>query len=340
MAIKDKISQLQQHTRRVKITKHSLPIFAFLITSLIIVWPLLNQNKDKFTLAVPSTGESSHQIEMENLRFFGINDKNFPMTLQTPKVQKDPKRPEWAKMQKPIATYQMEQGDILTMTTPYALIDQQKQIVFFEDRLSGKTDAGYQFKTSQVMCDYTKGTADTNSPVSVSGPAGQINAQGLTLSNRGDLILFKKKATAVVKNKNENIHISALNGIQIDQKKKTIVAEKSAQIRQKDITVKADKLILFYTDNKKDRIQKIEAYNNVQMDNTKQIMTGNFGIYTPATKQGKMTGNVVIKQDGHYMKGDTATLDLVTGKNNLTAKQRITGQLIPNQIKENTNEHK
>ena len=37
------LNQLQKHTRRVLITKRTLPVFAFLIIVMIIVWPLFKE---------------------------------------------------------------------------------------------------------------------------------------------------------------------------------------------------------------------------------------------------------------------------------------------------------
>ena len=100
------LEKLTQHSRRVLITKRSLPVFAFLIASLIIVWPLFNQTKDKFTLAVADPNKGGAHIEMENVRFFGLNNKKMPMTLKTPQVKEEKNNPELARMIKPVATYQ------------------------------------------------------------------------------------------------------------------------------------------------------------------------------------------------------------------------------------------
>lgn len=327
------LEKIKQHSRRVLITKRSLPVFAFLMASLIITWPFFNQNKDKFTLAVPAPDQLGAKVEMENLRFFGLNEKKLPMTLQAPSMKEDPKNPELAKMQKPVATYKMNQGDTLLIKSPYALVDQKKQTVFFEDRVFGTTDSNYVIKASQILFDYNTGTADSDSPVSVVGPDGRMNAQGVWMANKGDLILFKKKATTMIKNKNNKIHVSAKDGIQIDQKQKTITAKQEAIAIQDEVTLKADKLILYYTDNTNNRIQKIEAFGHVRMDNKKQTMTGQEGFYHPQTNKAEMRGNVVLSQGMHHLKSDKAVLNLKTGESDLISNKRITGQLMPNHLK-------
>lgn len=323
--------KLKQHSRRVLITKRSLPIFAFLVASLILAWPLFSPHKEKFTLAVAPLDKRNTKIAMENLRFFGLNEKKLPMTLKTPKIQEEKRNV--AKMIKPIGTYQFDNEDILTMNSPYALIDKKGQTVFFEDRISGKTESKYVIQASQVLFDYDQGTADSNSPVRITGPAGKLNAQGVWMADKGNLILFKKKSTAQIKNDKGPVHVSAAQGIQIDQKEKTITAMEQAKVTQNEMTLKADKIILFYTDNKKERIREIQAFGHVQIDNKKQTMTGNEGTYHPKTKISTMTGNVLLRQGSHSIRGDKATLNLATGKSDLISKERITGTIMPDALK-------
>ena len=137
----------------------------------------------------------------------------------------------------------------------------------------------------------------------------------------------------LINNKKSPIHLYATDGIQIDQKEQTITAITNAKATQEQITIKADKLILHYTDNKKERIDQIEAIGHVVADNKKQTIQGEKGLYNPKTNIIQMNQNVVLNQNGNFMKGDQATLNLATGKSDLTASGRITGQILPNQIK-------
>jgi len=331
-----RLMQIKQHSRRVLITKRSLPVFAFLIIALIVIWPQFSQHKEKFSLAVPTNGKQT-QVEMENLRFFGMNNKKLPMTLNTPSVHQIEDINDKVRMEKPVGTYQMSSGDVMTLTAPYALINQNQEQIFFEDRINIKTDSGYIGKTSQVLCDYNQGTADGDSPISISGPAGKLNAQGIWMADKGNLILFKKKATAVIKNKKQNITVSAVSGIQVDQSVKTITAMDQVKVVQGNEIMTADKAVLYYTDNKNDRIQRIESFGHVVIDNKKQKISGDKGIYNSQTKIAEIEGNVVITQGGHKMQGNKAIINMETGKSELIS-DRIKGQLLPGDIKGEKNE--
>ena len=139
-----KLNQLQKHTRRVLITKRTLPVFAFLLTALIIIWPIFKEQKDSFSLAISSnSSQKGTKMDMENIRFFGLNTKKFLMTLATPTVKEIDSTTHQLRMENPVATYQMATNEILTIETAYALIFQDKEILSFDDKINLTSSSGY-----------------------------------------------------------------------------------------------------------------------------------------------------------------------------------------------------
>ncbi|MGN0919412.1 MAG: LPS export ABC transporter periplasmic protein LptC [Alphaproteobacteria bacterium] len=328
------LNQLQKHTRRVLITKRTLPVFAFLLAALIIVWPLFKDQKDSFSLGVSTSNPTKGaKMDMENLRFFGLNTKKLPMTLTTPIVKEIDPTTHQLRMEKPVATYQMANQEVLTAQTPYALIFQENETVLFEDKIKITSASGYKANTSKVLCDYTQGTADSDEKIAIKGPAGTLDAKGLWMADKGNLILFKKQVKATIYQKNEQIKLSSQEGVQIDQIKKTLTTLGKATVYHQGNVLEADKMIAYYTNDKKNQVEKVVALGNVSINNGKQKMTGDTGTYTPASKQILMEGNVVLSQGNNKVKGDKATLNLKTGESDLKAAGRIKGQLIPTQLR-------
>ena len=328
------LNQLQKHTLRVLITKRTLPVFAFLLTALIIVWPLFKEQKEAFSLGISSgtTGKGT-KVDMENIRFFGLNTKKLPITLTSPMVKEIDKQTHQLRMETPIATYQMANNEVLTATTPYALIFQDKETLFFEDKVDATSSSGYKANTSRVTCDYNQGTADSDTPVNIVGPTGKMDAKGLWMAEKGNLILFKKDVKATIYQKKEQIKVNSPDGAQVDQIKKTLTTLGKTTIYHQGNVLKANQMIAYYTDDKNNQIEKVIALGNVSIDNGKQKMTGEKGTYYPATKKIFMEENVVLSQGSNQVKGNKATLDLITGESDLKSTGRIKGQLIPNQLK-------
>ena len=329
-----KLNQLQKHTRRVLITKRTLPVFAFLLTALIIIWPIFKEQKDSFSLAISSnSSQKGTKMDMENIRFFGLNTKKFPMTLATPTVKEIDSTTHQLRMENPVATYQMATNEILTIETAYALIFQDKEILSFDDKINLTSSSGYHANSSKVVCDFTQGTADSNEAVFINGPAGNLNAKGLWMAEKGNLILFKKDVHSTINQGKEKIKIFSPEGIQIDQIQKTLTTLGKTTIYHQGNTLKSDKMVAYYTNDKNNKIEKIIATGHVSVDNGKQRITGNAGTYYPSTKKIFMEENVVLSQGDNMLKGDKVSLDLISGESDLKSSGRIKGQLIPNQLK-------
>ena len=329
-----RFNQLQKHTRRVLITKRTLPVFAFLLTTLIVVWPVFKKQSESFSLVSASdSSQKGAKMDMENIRFFGLNTKKMPMSLTSPIIKEIDPATHQLRMENPVATYQTSTKETLTIKSPYALIFQDKETVFFEDKISVTSSSGYKAITSKVTCDYTKGTADSDEDVSITGSAGSLTAKGLWLADKGNLILFKKQVQSLINKGKEKIKISSPEGGQLDKVKKTLTTLGKTTVYHQGNILKSDKMIAYYTDNKNNKVEKVVATGNVSVDNGKQKMTGDKGTYYPATRKMFMEGNVVLSQGDNVVTGDKANLDLMSGESDLKSSGRIKGQLIPTQLK-------
>jgi len=205
--------------------KTCLPIFAFLLAATILIWPALVEQKDKFSLAVkPQTTIKGAKIDMEKVRFYSVDSRNQPITVVASTIKETNPEKEIVTLSEPIAQYKMNNGVILTAKTPYGLAFQKEEYLYLEDRVITTSDNGYTMYSSKVICDYNKGTLDSDEPVDIKGPAGALNAEGFFVFNKGDNIDFKKKTKTLIVQPKENVDIFSDNGLKIDQKKRTITA--------------------------------------------------------------------------------------------------------------------
>ena len=254
--------------------------------------------------------------------------------MTTPIIKEINPETHQLRMDAPVATYQMANNEILTGQTPYAFVFQDKEILFFEDKIDITSTSGYQIVTSKVTCDYKAGTAESDEAISIQGPAGNVHAKGIRMINKGNLILFKKDVLATIYQKKEKIKVTAPEGAQVNQEQKTLTTLGKTTVYHQGNILTADKMSAYYTDNKNNRIEKVIATGNVSVNNGKQHMTGEKGTYYPAKRQILMEGNVVLSQGNHRITGEKATLDLVTGESDLKTSGRIKGQFIPHELKE------
>ncbi|MBQ3695894.1 MAG: hypothetical protein II938_02870 [Alphaproteobacteria bacterium] len=327
---------LKKHARRVLIFKHALPVFAFLLTGLIIVWPLLTPEKERFDLPIQKSDIKTPSVDMENVRFHAQDDKNRTVTVTAESVKEIQPEGQVARLEKPIGVYTLADGDILTNKTTYGLAYQTDKYFLFNQPITTTSKSGYIAHSQHVKATYD-GVLDSDYPVDIKGPAGTLNAHGMHLEDKGNLIDFKGKTNSKINLKQGKMTVRTADGLYINRVHKTVTGKKNVYIKHEENTLTADKVILYYTEDKNNRIQRIDAMGHVVLDNGKNKITGDQGTYNPLTEVMEMTGNVRLYQGKSFVVGEKATLNMKTGESHLLTKEqkgRIKGTLDPTDLKD------
>ncbi|MBO7243990.1 MAG: LPS export ABC transporter periplasmic protein LptC [Alphaproteobacteria bacterium] len=285
-----RLLKIKIHSRRVFIFKRCLPIFAFLLASMMLVWPAFVEHKEKFSVAVP-TAESIQggDVDMENVRFFSKDKRNNPMNIVAVSVQEIDPEKKILKLNDPKATYKTADNILLTSVSAYGLAFQNEKYLYFEKEILSTTDTGYEAVSEKVTYDYDKNTISSDFPVFIKGPSGMLRGEGFFITDKGEKLNFKgntktllfetekkipevkeltfdKQESYFKKNKN-SVMVTSEDGLIIDQMGKTITAKKNAHVYREKDHVKAEKIILTYKKDEynKNQVVKAEAYQNAQV---------------------------------------------------------------------------
>ena len=326
---------LKKHTRRVLIFKHALPIFAFLLTGIIIAWPLLTPEKERFDLPIQKSNTKIPSMDMENVRFFAQDNKNQTMSVKAETVKEIDSEQQIARMEKPVGVYTLSDGDILTSNTSYGLVHQKDKYFFFDQPVTTVSKSGYTANSKNIKATYD-GIIDSDTTIKIVGPAGKLKAQGVHLQNKGNLIDFKGKTNSQIKLKDGIMTITTANGLYMDRTQKTVTGKKDVHVRHEKNLLTADTVVLYYTEDKNNRVRKIQAKGNVVLDNGQNKITGDYGEYDPLSEEMEMIGNVRLYQGNSFVEGQKAILNMKTGESrllNTKQQDRIKGTLSPNDLK-------
>lgn len=294
-----RLLKIKIHSRRVSIFKRSLPIFAFLLAGVMIVWPALNEQNDKFAKTLPSKETlKGGKTDMEQVRFFSKDTKQNPITVVAKTVRETDSSRQIVFMEQPDVVYKMADGTILTGVTPFGLAFQQEKYLYFEEQVDAQTDTGYFAVSDKVICEYSAGTIGSDSDIFIKGPAGMLKANGFFVKDKGSYIYFKGYTDTLLfqnditipdvknltfkqqkkywdENKN-NVYITSSNGLVINQQEQTITALKDVRVLQENNVLEAPKIVLNYLKEpgKKVLMKKITAYEGVTATQEKQKVTG------------------------------------------------------------------
>lgn len=127
----------------------------------------------------------------------------------------------------------------------------------------------------------------------------------------------------------------------VNLKEEVGILEEDASVKERTNTLFGEKITAFLkTDEEgKQHLKHVEAEENVRIKTLSDEVFGDKAVYTVATEQSVITGNVKIIHNGVEMKGEKATTNMKTGISTLEGNSsgqngRIRGTFFPTILKE------
>ncbi len=124
---------------------------------------------------------------------------------------------------------------------------------------------------------------------------------------------------------------SSIGDIYIESKNLDIdIATKKAEffdnvvVKQGDIKVSTDKLIIFFKNNE---VKKIDFLNNVKFQMRDKLILGDKAEYTKNDNTLKIIDNVIYKGDNSEINGDIFTYNLKTKVSKLSSKKKFDNKI-------------
>ncbi len=118
---------------------------------------------------------------------------------------------------------------------------------------------------------------------------------------------------------NQPIEITA-DSLEVQQANQIAIFEGNVQVVQGEIRMRAAKLMVHYADKNQSEsgepanIRQIDALGDVFLSSPRETAQGDKGVYDVTNKQIDLQGNVVLTQGKNVLRGNTLTLNLITGK--------------------------
>lgn len=145
--------------------------------------------------------------------------------------------------------------------------------------------------------------------------------------------------------KNQPIQIQS-DRLDAYQEKKMVVFSGHAVATQGDKTIKADRLLIYYKDQKSGKknaldieaagdLEKLEAHGSVVITQTNRVVTGNMAVFHQETQKIVMTGNAVMREGKNVIKGERIVVFLEEDRGVIEGSEtkRVTATIYPNEKK-------
>ena len=168
-----------------------LPAMAAALMLLIVAWPQVTGQGEKFRLGASKLGSDQlDNLSMLNARFDGNDEKGQPYSITADVATQSRDAENLIELELPKADMTMTDGTWLALTARAGEYDRAGRLLYLSGAVSLFHDQGFELQTSAARIDLGASTADGDQPVQGHGTAGSIRGEGFQVLERGQRILF------------------------------------------------------------------------------------------------------------------------------------------------------
>jgi lipopolysaccharide export system protein LptC len=190
-----------RYSRFVGYMRIGLPALAGFLILLVLVLPQFMGDDERFrvgTIAEPAKNAATDALSMVNARYFGTDSKGQPFSVTAKGVKERPAPDKRVELTGPQADITLTSGDWLSIAAAAGLYDRTTETLELSGGVSLYQDKGYEMHTEAASIRLKEGSASSSTPVQSQGPFGQLEAQGFTLTDKGERVLFAGPAKLIL----------------------------------------------------------------------------------------------------------------------------------------------
>jgi lipopolysaccharide export system protein LptC len=181
-----------RHSKRVRILRLAIPAGIGLCLLVIVLAHFLNPFRllarlpaDFGPLVISGT-----KITMEAPRLAGFTRDSRAYEMSASAAAQDLTKPNLVELKELRAKLSMQDDGKIEMSALRGLYDTKSELLTLKDNIFLSTSSGYEGRLSEAVIDVRKGNVVSNKPVEVKMLKGVLNANGLEVTEAGDLIRF------------------------------------------------------------------------------------------------------------------------------------------------------
>jgi lipopolysaccharide export system protein LptC len=176
-----------------------LPALAAGLILLVIAWPQLRPLKDSVSFGISGLSlDQADNLTMLNARYQGRDDKDQLFNLTADKASQISGGDDLIQLELPKADLFTTSGAWLAVTASSGEYRRQANILDLAGAVSLYHDEGFEMHTESAHVDLAAGTATGSDPVQGQGPFGLLDAEGFSVVDRGQRIIFLGKSRLII----------------------------------------------------------------------------------------------------------------------------------------------
>jgi len=187
-----------RYSRFVRAMRVALPVVALALLALLLTWPRLHgPDSDVITPAAESVDlERDGRVRLDRPRYVGEGSGSRGFSVEAEAARVDPTSPRRIELERMRAELPADDARDIAVEAGRAVFDRDSGILDLEGGIDVVTDDGYRLHTEAAKVAVDAGLLRTLAPVTGSGPKGELVADRLEVSERGDVLRFSGNVRA------------------------------------------------------------------------------------------------------------------------------------------------
>ncbi|MEQ8394171.1 LPS export ABC transporter periplasmic protein LptC [Thalassobaculum sp.] len=186
-------------SRLVAAMKMLLPAIALCLVALVVIWPQLLQEAQKYPMrGKPINASDADTLRVANPRFIGVDEKDRPYEIIAASARQESESSDAVHLEQPQADMITDMGDWITLTAGQGVWHKRDEVVDLAGGVSVFHEAGHQLVSDTARISLGAGTAESDNATSGQSPGGNVQGEGFRLYDRGARIVFTGRAKAVL----------------------------------------------------------------------------------------------------------------------------------------------
>lgn len=187
-----------RYSRRVALLKVALPAIGAALLLMVVVWPRMAPLFERFRFAAIDLRDA-RELRMINPRYAGTDRSGRPVVVTAAVGRQIPQRDDVMALDEPVANLQTHSGAKMLVSADSGVYQTQTQFLDLFGNVTMTHEDGTVFKTASARLDAANNAAEGHAPIEGHGPRGDISGQGFQIIDKGDIVVFTGRSSALFK---------------------------------------------------------------------------------------------------------------------------------------------
>ncbi|MCX8501786.1 MAG: LPS export ABC transporter periplasmic protein LptC [Alphaproteobacteria bacterium] len=184
----------------ITVSKRFLPFIALMITAVVLAWPYLVPDGQKFSLEAKNPPDYDNQhSSLFGLKFIGTDSQNQTYTITSSRADQSNDRSGKIILTRPTGDLAMKNKGWFFLSSDQGVFYNRERRIELHGNVVIHSSEGFELHTETIAVNLLSRDMDANQPVTGQSPALSLAAEGLRIRQNGELIDLVGKSRVSVR---------------------------------------------------------------------------------------------------------------------------------------------